>query len=69
MRPYGSRPGIPSPVGVTDPVVLRILLAMRESIERLTDEVETLKRQVNLDIPTPLRADAMSGRRDVCDND
>lgn len=61
MRPYGSKPAIPSPVGVTDPVVLRVLLAVKEAIERLTDEVEVLKRQVNPSQVTPVRANALPG--------
>lgn len=69
MRPYGSKPGIPSPVGVNDPMVLRILVAMKESIERLTDEVETLKRHANPTLPTPTRANALGDLKDACGND
>lgn len=47
MKPLSTRPGIPSPLGVADPMVLRSLVAMREAIEYLTAEVVELKRQVD----------------------
>lgn len=69
MRPYGSRPGIPTPAGVADPVVLRILVAMREAIERLTDEVEKLKLEVHAAPPKPPLPTGVSNLKDARGDD
>lgn len=66
-----GRPAIPSPLGVTDPVVLKSLVAIREAIDYLGRELEALERTIN---KPPPQID-VAGRRgpsfspDNCGND
>jgi hypothetical protein len=79
----GSKLGIPSPLGVQDPVALRALIAIKEAVERLSAQVDslnyTLEKSGQEVVPILPRANALpnnvgqaprfSSDKDVCGND